>query len=564
MEPMEPAASLMEPEAPSLDSDVERALAEEHEAQELLNTEPTGPPQQGRGVKGQYVYPITLSMPTEKGRSLGLRGPEAFSRQSFGDLVAQAYENANYGTTKKPVLEEYAIFLEPHESGEPHLAALVRSADRHKWYPIGEWLRKEGHVQVNFGMNIKAWADGVMYFCVASERKSIAGIDYTPHQWSRQGTPTPVRDLLPEKFRNPGVVRKNKLSAMQFLNICREHDIYDETELWAIACTQEDKGDKGLMTFLMEGDPEKSLAKAHKAMGAAEIAKRKKMTRVEILEEAAATACVCPKTFGEDRYMHRRLKEIVHLNNIDGAFQSAVFDALFRGRAKGRNIFTVGPSDSGKSTLVKSLATIFRCYKPPDPAGKPTFPLSTLPGKELILLNEFKWDERIISWEGFKDLLEGESDVTVSMPKGAGADIEWKGDAPVVGSVRCRIKKYFADTAREDPDETLQVDNRVEYFELTVVFTRGTTRKDTKMCKACAAKFYLEGRGAPAAPAGGTPHFSSSSSSSSAVAPGTQKKRAAGDLMSQIGELHAQLLAGVWDEDEYQRMKKRILEEACV
>ena len=69
---------------------------------------------------------------------------------------------------------------------------------------------------MNFGMNIKAWADGVMYFCVASERKSIAGIDYTPHQWSRQGTPTPVRDLLPEKFRNPGVVRKNKLNAMQF------------------------------------------------------------------------------------------------------------------------------------------------------------------------------------------------------------------------------------------------------------------------------------------------------------------------------------------------------------
>ena len=46
---------------------------------------------------------------------------------------------------------------------------------------------------------------------------------------------------------------------------------------------------------------------------------------------------------------------------------------------------------------------IFRFYKPPDPAGKPTFPLSTLPGKELILLNEFKWDERIISWEGFKE-----------------------------------------------------------------------------------------------------------------------------------------------------------------
>ena len=75
-----------------------------------------------------------------------------------------------------------------------------------------------------------------------------------------------------------------------------------------------------------------------------------------------------------------------------------------------------------------------------------------------------------------KDLLEGDSVVTVSMPKGFGKDIAWEGDSPVVGSVRYRIKKYFDDTAREDPDETLQADNRITYFQLLHVFVRRTTK----------------------------------------------------------------------------------------
>ena len=149
------------------------------------------------------------------------------------------------------------------------------------------------------------------------------------------------------------------------------------------------------------------------------------------------------------------------------------------------------------------------------------------------------------------------------MPKGFGKDIAWDGDSPVVGSVRYRIKKYFDDTAREDPDETLQADNRITYFELFHVFVRGTTKKDTKLCKACAAKVYLEGRDGPVPVHGGGPLAGSSSSSSSGppAAPGGQNKRTAAELMAEIGKLHEQKLAGVWDEDEFQRMKKRILQE---
>ena len=71
---------------------------------------------------------------------------------------------------------------------------------------------------------------------------------------------------------------------------------------------------------------------------------------------------------------------------------------------------------------------------------------------------------------------------------------------------------------------------------------------------------YLEGRDGPV-PVHGGAGLPGSSSSSSSVAPGGQTKRTAAELMTEIGKLHEQQLAGVWDDDEFQRMKKRILQE---
>ena len=44
---------------------------------------PSGPPQKGTRTKGQYVYGLTHSRLRARGLSLGLKPPEAFSREGF-------------------------------------------------------------------------------------------------------------------------------------------------------------------------------------------------------------------------------------------------------------------------------------------------------------------------------------------------------------------------------------------------------------------------------------------------------------------------------------------------
>ena len=57
-----------------------------------LHGGPSGPAQQGSGIKGQYVYWIVMVQPTPEVRaSHGLKRPEDFSREEFGKLMVKVH-----------------------------------------------------------------------------------------------------------------------------------------------------------------------------------------------------------------------------------------------------------------------------------------------------------------------------------------------------------------------------------------------------------------------------------------------------------------------------------------
>lgn len=118
--------------------------------------EPTGPPQQGRGVRGQYVYWIVFSHPKpETAERLGIKVPTDFDRKTFSQLVASAHQECGVS------IVETASFQEPHTNGLIHHNCLVRSLKQCRWAPIAALLRAEHKVCVAFGSNIKTGAEGV-------------------------------------------------------------------------------------------------------------------------------------------------------------------------------------------------------------------------------------------------------------------------------------------------------------------------------------------------------------------------------------------------------------------
>ena len=92
-----------------------------------------GPPQVGRGVRGQYCYWITMPMLRQEDLlTHGLKKPSEFSREGFIELGVKVHRECGIDVV------EAICFLEPHEDGQPHMNLLVRSSRQFRWLPVAQ------------------------------------------------------------------------------------------------------------------------------------------------------------------------------------------------------------------------------------------------------------------------------------------------------------------------------------------------------------------------------------------------------------------------------------------
>ena len=110
---------------------------------------------------------------------------------------------------------------------------------------------------------------------------------------------------------------------------------------------------------------------------------------------------------------------------IVSEFATAIYTALVKGRAKYQNIH--GPANSGKTFIIKPLTVIYNAFSNP---ATGSFAWIGVDEAEIIYLNDFRWDPKIIAWADFLQAPEGDV-VHLPAPKNAcPKDIELKADIP--------------------------------------------------------------------------------------------------------------------------------------
>ena len=520
---------------------------------------PTGPLQKGRGVQGQYVYWITMAHPKpETVAKLGLRVPTDFDRGSFSELMVQAHAQENI------VIVETISFLEPHASGLKHHNCLVRAKTPFRWLKVAQRLRGEHRVCVDYGSNVKTWAEGVIYGRVGSEHKKPEQLDHAYEQWAKDGSPARVEEFIPRPWQKQGFQRKTKMNHLTFLDVCRENEVKTETAAWALAEQLEGKGDRGLMAYLLENDASASMAKVVRATTAKETARRASLTRMEILREAFEQGtCRCNPP-GECYVL---MKKTLAKNGLEGKFQQQVVSTLKAGRKKMRNLCLIGGPNTMKSYLYKPLSLIYNTYSRPDCGS---YQLEELMGKELIFLNDLEYDEdakKWCSWQYFKRFLEGEK-LTVSIPKNRGGNQDFKSDAPVFITAPQEIALYRG--KKRDDYETSQMAARVKYEYLSHPVPEAE-RKETDPCAHCGARCYLEGDKAPStSPPAALPapqadskrNSSETSQTSTALSQSPVKKTRCGlDVLEALKEVAGLKTSGLLDTPEAKALKNKILKD---
>ena len=129
----------------------------------------------------------------------------------------------------------------------------------------------------------------------------------------------------------------------EFNDLVRElpADAREEDELWALAETQKLAGDRRMHNFMLgRRDLAQLLEKVARAEAAPKKTKRKKLSRVQILEQVVCDGhCSCSSS-GQWR---TAADEVVTLNGyVQQEVEAAILDALERGRGKQRNIVIAG------------------------------------------------------------------------------------------------------------------------------------------------------------------------------------------------------------------------------
>ena len=164
------------------------------------------------------------------------------------------------------------------------------------------------------------------YYCCPTEDKPRERMDREPIQWlANGGTPKPLLQCVPGKLLGKDgepLMQKRKMTAVHAMELCRANDALTEKGIWAFAEQLREDGDKGLIGYLMETNETRFAAKVGKAAGAKAEREREKMTRVQILEEAAAgkVPCICP----EPDACYGQMKAQLRRNGLDGPFQRLV------------------------------------------------------------------------------------------------------------------------------------------------------------------------------------------------------------------------------------------------
>ena len=218
--------------------------------------------------------------------------------------------------------------------GRKHLNCLVRASAQFRWKKIVEMLFEEYKVSVSYGSNVKTWSEGVIYGRVANEHKKPEMLDQSPEQWARNGSTMKFEDSIPRKWQAQGFTRQTGMTPLAFLDLMRDNAVKSESEAWALANALEEKGDRGLMGYMMANDVPAMMEKVSKATSAKATVERSRMTRMQILENFAANGlCVC----AEEGLCYELMKNILRKNGIDGVFQRAVVETMTIGRLKMRN-----------------------------------------------------------------------------------------------------------------------------------------------------------------------------------------------------------------------------------
>ena len=192
--------------------------------------------------------------------------------------------------------------------------------------------------------------------------------------------------------------------------------------------------------------------------------------------------------------------DVLKRNSVNRyVFADAIRELLAKGRGKNRNIYLMGPANSGKTFILKPLVVIY-----PEHFSNPaacSFGWLGADEASVIILNDYRWESKRnggnIKWGSLLNLLEGMETKLPAPMNIFSKHITISSDIPIFGSgptpIRWYADKYDEVRAEKHRKEDEQLDCRWKTFQFTHRFTDEEKIDDIPVCPACFATMTFLG-----------------------------------------------------------------------
>jgi hypothetical protein len=123
----------------------------------------------------------------------------------------------------------------------------------------------------------------------------------------------------------------------------------------------------------------------------------------------------------------------------------------------------VGPANCGKTFLLQPLTNIYKAFSNP---ATGSFAWVGVEESEIIFLNDFRWTEKVITWQDLLQLLEGDK-VHIPAPKSYySKDIVFDSDSPVFATSINKLRSYSGGVINEVETNIMKV--RLKYYSFFI------------------------------------------------------------------------------------------------
>ena len=401
------------------------------------------------------------------------------SRAEFANIIVDAWHSRS-----RARICQWVVSLEAHENGGSHFHMAIKLTATSRWRAIRKLIDTKYGIKLNFSDSHENYYTAYSY--VVKEDPDFV---LSPgHPDLSNADPPPTTKATSQRKKAAKVSKKKKrkrLAVYDVVRIVQTKQIQSRLELMALAAKWQEEGKTDLAEFVANRGPKivnEAMETAKELNEAQKRLKRANKTRIELLEESAASACVD----GCQGEWLSAAKEILVLNGIGiQDFSSALHDALKRGRGKYRNVYIYGPANCGKTFLLSPLKKIFECFMNP---ASGTFAWLGIENAEVVLLNDFRWKPSLIPWCELLQVLEGDT-VHFPAPKNVmNKDIVLDKDTPFFATSDAPLALIKGGSIDRINTEMMQV--RWHTFQLHQQIPQNE-QKEIKACNSCFAKLII-------------------------------------------------------------------------